>query len=236
MPIDPNAELEITAFEWVPRFAQGQVRDLRPRWACEEYGLPYKVRLISAIERPEWYFADQPWGQVPFVRDSDIRIFESGATLIHLAEKAGQLPPVGSQERARVLSWLLAAFNSIEPLVMEFVNCTVFSRKEEWAALRQPSLVAALDDRLARLETALGEDEWLAGDFSIADIAMTTILRAPRDPAVLAGHARLAAYVARATARPAFARALDAQLAAFAQHDPARHDPSQQKAPAQQGA
>lgn len=220
MPIDPNAALEITAFEWVPSFAQGQVRDLRPRWACEEYGLPYKVRLISAVERPGWYFQDQPWGQVPFVRDGEVGVFESGATLLHIAEKAGSLPPVGSQERAKVLSWLLAAFNSVEPFVMEFVNCTVFSRKEDWARLRKPSLVEALGGRLSRLETALADDEWLAGEFSIADIAMTTILRALPDPALLAERATLAAYVERATARPAFTRALEAQLEPFPEHDP----------------
>lgn len=218
MPIDPNAELEITAYEWVPSFAQGQVRDLRPRWACEEYALPYKVRLVSAIERPGWYFEDQPWGQVPFLRDGDVGVFESGATLIHLAEKAGALPPVGSQERARVLSWLLAAFNSVEPFVMEFVNCTFFSRKEDWAPLRRPSLTTALEGRLSRLDTALGEREWLAGDFSIADIAMTTVLRAIPDPALLPPG--LAAYVARGTARPAFRRALQDQIAPFAEHDP----------------
>lgn len=222
MPIDPNAALEITAFEWVPPFAQGQVRDLRPRWACEEYGVPYKVRLISAIDRPEWYFDEQPWGQVPFVRDGDVGIFESGATLLHIAEKTGALPPVGSQQRARVHSWMLAAFNSIEPFVMEFVNCTVFSRKEDWAALRKPSLVEALDGRLARLETALGDDEWLAGDFSVADIAMTTILRALPDPSVLAKRPGLAAYVERAQARAAFTRALAAQLSPFAEHEPSK--------------
>ncbi|MYL96917.1 glutathione S-transferase family protein [Novosphingobium sp. FGD1] len=223
MPIDPDAELEITAFEWVPSFAQGQVRDLRPRWACEEYGVPYRVRLISAVERPKWYYADQPWGQVPFVRDGAVRVFESGATLIHIAEKAGALPPQGSQERARVLSWLLAAFNSVEPLMMELANVSIFSRKEVWAGLRKPSLVAELDTRLSRLEAAL-DGEWLAGDFSVADIAMATILRAlPGSGAgaqVLDGHLALAAYLERALARPAFARALDAQLAPFAEHDP----------------
>lgn len=230
MPIDPNAALEITAFEWVPSFAQGQVRDLRPRWACEEYGLPYKVRLISAVERPTWYFQDQPWGQVPFVRDGEVGVFESGATLLHIAEKAGALPPVGSQERAKVLSWLLAAFNSVEPFVMEFVNCTVFSRKEDWARLRKPSLVEALGGRLSRLETALADDEWLAGEFSIADIAMTTILRALPDPALLAERVSLAAYVERATARPAFTRALEAQLEPFAEHDPNNQQTNKQQA------
>jgi glutathione S-transferase len=220
MPIDPNADLEITAFAWVPRFAQGNVRDLRPRWACEEWGLSYKVRLISVMERPKWYFQDQPWGQVPFVRDGEVGVFESGATLIHLAEKAGALPPFGSQERASVLSWLLAAFNSVEPFVMEFVNCTVFSRKEEWAQLRKPSLIEALGGRLDRLQTALGDEEWLAGDFSIADIAMATILRSLPDPALLDARPVLAAYVERAKARPAFQRALAAQLAPFAEHAP----------------
>lgn len=220
MPIDPTSQIEITAYEWVPSFAQGQVRDLRPRWACEEYALPYKVRLISAIERPEWYYDDQPWGQVPFVRDGEVGIFESGATLIHLAEKAGALPPTGSQERAKILSWLFGAFNSIEPFVMEFVNCAFFSRKEDWAPLRRPSLTTALEGRLKRLETALGASEWLAGDFSIADIAMTTILRAIPDPSVLAPTPALAAYVERGIARSAFQRALEAQLAPFAEHDP----------------
>jgi glutathione S-transferase len=219
MPIDPNTDLEITAFAWVPRFAQGQVRDLRPRWACEEWGLSYKVRLISVMDRPEWYFQDQPWGQVPFVRDGKVGVFESGATLIYLAEKAGALPPSGSQERASVLSWLLAAFNSVEPSVIELVNCTI-SRKEEWARLRKPSLTEALGRRLDRLQTALGDDEWLAGDFSIADIAMATILRSLPDPALLDARPVLAAYVERAKARPAFQRALAAQLAPFAEHAP----------------
>ncbi|MGF7152731.1 glutathione S-transferase family protein [Novosphingobium gossypii] len=222
MPIDPNADLEITAYEWVPSFAQGQVRDLRPRWACEEYGLPYKVRLISAIERPDWYYEEQPWGQVPFVRDGDIGVFESGASLIYLAEKAGALPPPGTQQRAGVFSWLLAAFNSVEPFVMEYVNCTFFSRKEEWAQLRKPSLTEALEKRLSRLETGLGKDEWLAGEFSIADIAMVTVLRAVPEPALLPP--ALAAYVERGTARPPFARALEAQLAPFAMHNPRKQN------------
>lgn len=220
MPIESTADLEITAFEWVPRFAQGQVRDLRPRWACEEFGLPYKVRLISALDRPQWYFQNQPWGQVPFVRDGTVGIFESGATLIHIAEKAEALPPVGSQERARVLSWLLAAFNSIEPSVMELVNVEVFSRKEEWASLRRPSLIEALDGRLKPLEAALQDQEWLAGPFSIADIAMVTVLRALPDPSLVADRPSLSSYVERATGRPAFRKALEAQLAPFQHHAP----------------
>lgn len=218
MPIDPDADVEITAYEWVPSFAQGQVRDLRPRWACEEYGLPYRERLISAIDRPDWYFEEQPWGQVPFLRDGEVGIFESGATLIHLAEKAGALPPAGTRQRASVFSWLLAGFNSVEPFVMEYVNCTFFSRKEDWAPLRQPSLATALEGRLARMDRALTGREWLAGEFSIADIAMVTILRAVPDRVMLPPG--LCAYMDRGTARPAFQRALEAQLAPFAVHDP----------------
>ncbi|MGI9377493.1 MAG: glutathione S-transferase family protein [Tsuneonella suprasediminis] len=114
--IDPAAELEITAFEWVPKFAQGYVRDLRLRWACEEAKLPYSERLISAVKRPEWYFAEQPWGQVPVLRDGEITVFESGACLMHLGEKSEALLPRDPAARARVVSWLFAALNSLEPL------------------------------------------------------------------------------------------------------------------------
>jgi glutathione S-transferase len=220
MPIDPNATLEITAFEWVPPFAQGQVRDLRPRWACEELGLAYRERLISALDRPDWYFAEQPWGQVPYLRDGDVGVFESGATLIHLAERGGGLLPTSGAGRASVLSWLLAAYNSIEPFVFQLVDVEVFSRKTDWAPLRRPSLLETMGSRLDRLQDALGDREWLAGDFSIADIAMSLILRTMPGDALLAERPALRAYVERATARPAFKRALEAQLAVFATHEP----------------
>ncbi|MFS0848873.1 glutathione S-transferase family protein [Novosphingobium panipatense] len=229
MPENPAPSIEITAFEWVPSFAQGQVRDLRARWACEEFGFPYKVRLISALERPEWYYDDQPWGQVPFLRDGDVDIFESGAILLHLAEKAHALPAPGTQERGRILSWLFAAFNSIEPFLFELAAVSIFSRNEEWAPLRRPSLLEACRLRLQRLETALRDKEWLAGEFSVADIAMATILRslvkAGGDDDLLMSHPTLSSYLDRATSRPAFARALEAQLAPFAQHDPRQKDP-----------
>ncbi|MDE8651967.1 glutathione S-transferase family protein [Novosphingobium album (ex Liu et al. 2023)] len=220
MPIDPDATIEITAFDWVPPFAQGFVRDLRPRWACEELGLAYRERLISAVQRPEWYFGDQPWGQVPHLRDGDIAIFESGATLIHLGEKGARLLPSSGQGRASVLSWLLAALNSIEPSVFELSNVDIFSRKEEWAALRRPSLIAMLGQRLDRLAAALGQGDWLAGSFSIADIAMATVLREAAKGGLLDERPTLAAYLERCTARPAFQTALAAQLAPFATHAP----------------
>lgn len=219
MPIDPSATLEITAFEWVPPFAQGFVRDLRPRWACEELGLAYRERLISAMERPEWYFADQPWGQVPFLRDGDTEVFESGAILVHLTESTTLLPS-DRAKRASVMSWLFAALNSVEPQVFELSNVDIFSRREEWAKLRRPSLIEALSGRLDRLETALGDREWLAGSFSIADITMITVLREIAKTDLLASRPALNAYLERGSARPAFQTALADQLRVFPDHAP----------------
>lgn len=216
--IDPDAEIEITAFEWVPGFARGFVRDLRPRWACEEAGIPYRERPISAVERPQWYFAEQPWGQVPAMRDGDIRLFESGATLLHLGEKSAALLPPSGQPRADAISWLFAAFNSVEPALFEFTNVTLFARDEEWAKLRRPSLEAFIARRLAPLEQRLSEREWLAGAFSIADIAMVTVLRALGGTAIMGEHPAVAGYVARGEARPAFEQALADQLAVFEAH------------------
>jgi glutathione S-transferase len=224
MPIDPQASLTITGFDWVPDFARGYVRDLRPRWACEEIGLPYAERLISAVERPPSHYADQPWGQVPVIDDGGIRLFESGAILLHLAQKHAGLLPDEPQQRADALSWLFAAFNSVEPMMFELGQVTLFAAGEQWAALRKPSLMAFIGERLDRLATALGERDWLAGPFSIADIAMATVLREAGDTDLLDERPVLAAYLARATARPAFERALAAQLAAFSDHPPSPSD------------
>ena len=220
MPINPQAPLEITAFSWVPDFAHGFVRDLRPRWACEEIGLEYSERLISAMKRPESHYADQPWGQVPTVKDGAIHLFESGAILLHIADKDERLMPRDPQGRASTLSWLFAAYNSIEPLFFELGNIDLFSKGEKWAELRRPGLVEFLGQRLDRLDQALGDKEWLTGNFSVADIAMVTILREGKEDAVIKDRPRLAAYVERGMARPAFERALSAQLAAFAAHPP----------------
>jgi glutathione S-transferase len=230
MPIDPNAEIEITGFDWVPEFARGYVRDLRPRWVCEEMSLPYRERLISAVSRPEWYFHEQPWGQVPTLRDGEITVFESGATLVHLGERgdeAGGLLPTSGQPRASVLSWTFGAFNSIEPYVFEWANVGIFAAKQEWAKLRRPSLLEELGGRLDRLQDALGNRDWLADKFSIADIAMVTVLRAADGSGLLDERPGLAAYLARGTGRPAFRTALEAQLAAFSKVPPARPDRQQ---------
>lgn len=218
MPIDPTAAIEITAFEWVPDFARGFVRDLRPRWACEEAGLAYRERLISAVERPAWYFAEQPWGQVPAMRDGAIHLFESGATLLYLGEKSAALLPASGQPRADAISWLFAAFNSVEPALFEFTNVNLFARDEEWARLRRPSLEEFIGRRLAPLEKRLAQQDWLSGAFSIADIAMVTVLRAIEDSSVLSAHPAVEGYIARGMARPAFKRAMADQLAVFDDH------------------
>lgn len=208
--------IEITGFNWVPDFARGYVRDLRPRWACEEIGLPYTTRLISPIPpKPASYFEEQPWGQVPVLHDAGIQLFESGAILLHLAEKDARLLSRDPQQRATTLAWLFAALNSIEPGLFELGNVTLFSKDAEWAKLRLPSLMEDIGKRFDRLADALGERDWLVGEFSVADIAMVTVLRnADRSP-LMPERPRLAAYVARGMARPAFQRAMDAQMADF---------------------
>ncbi|HEY8604617.1 glutathione S-transferase family protein [Tsuneonella suprasediminis] len=220
--IDPAAKLEITAFEWVPKFAQGYVRDLRLRWACEEAKLPYSERLISAVKRPEWYFAEQPWGQVPVLRDGEITVFESGACLMHLGEKSEALLPRDPAARARVVSWLFAALNSLEPMAFEMGRVAFFSAGEEWAPLRRPSLEKQIANRLAPVERHLDTSDWIAGDFSIADIAMVTVLRDIASNISLDPYPALSAYLERAVARPAFAQAMADQLAPFAHHAPPR--------------
>ncbi|NYT40806.1 glutathione S-transferase family protein [Sphingomonas sp. R-74633] len=208
--------IEITALNWVPDFARGYVRDLRPRWACEEIGLPYATRLISPVPpKPAWYFEEQPWGQVPVLHDGDVQIFESGAILLHLAEKDTRLLSHDPQQRATSIAWVFAALNSVEPGLFELGNVSLFSKDEEWAKLRRPSLLEDIGKKLDRLVDALGEREWLGEAFSVADIAMVTVLRNADRSELVLSRPTLAAYVARGMARPAFQRAMDAQLADF---------------------
>lgn len=210
-----QAPLTITAFEWVPPFARGFVRDLRPRWACEEIGMDYAVRLVSAVAKPDWYFLEQPWGQVPVIEEDGRTLFESGAILLHLGEKDERLLPRDPAGRDRAISWLFAAYNSIEPWRFEHARVTIFAASEEWAKLRRPSLECEIGQRLDRLAAAMGTRAWLAGAFSIADIAMVTVLREMQGSALLAERPVLADYVARGMARPAFRAALASQMADF---------------------
>ena len=217
MPINPNAAVEITAFDWVPEFARGHVRDLRPRWACEELGLDYAEHLISAINRPADHFLFQPWGQVPVLNDDGVRLFESGAILLHLAEKDARLMPRDAQGRASTLAWIFAAYNSVEPMLFELNNVDIFARGEEWAKLRRPSLIEFIQGRLGRLNDAMGDKHYLVGDFTAADIAMASVLREGVEAGLIAEQPRLQAYLDRCLTRPAFQKALAAQLAAFSE-------------------
>jgi glutathione S-transferase len=221
MPVNPDADIEITAFKWVPEFAQGFVRDLRPRWACEEIDLAYAERLIGPEEQAsDSYRREQPFGQLPVLNDGDVSMFESGAILLHLAEKDERLLAADPQQRASIISWLFAAFNSIEPMVFELGDIDLFSKDEQWAELRRPGLIESLGDRLDRMAEALGNKDYLVSDFSVADIAMSTTLRETERSGILQQRPNLSAYLARCIDRPAFKRALEAQMIPFTKNEP----------------
>ena len=216
--IDPSAAIEITGYRWVPPFAQGFVRDLRPRWACEEAGIPYRERLINVADKPGDFGEEQPWSQVPVMKDGAIHWFESGATLLHLGEKSETLLPADPQARATATSWLIAALNTIEPLVFEYSNISFFAKGEEWAKLRRPSLEEFLGRRLAPLEQRLSNQDWLGDRFSVADIIMVTVLRSLSGSRIMEDHPALVAYVGRGEARDGFKQAMADQMAAFTRH------------------
>lgn len=221
MPVDPNAEIEITAFRWVPDFAAGLVRDSRIRWALEETGQPYRVRLLDATNpRPHEYFAEQPFGQVPAYRDKDVQLFESGAILIYLGLKDERLLPQEIEPRMRGIAWLIAALNSIEPMFFELISIDIFNKGEPWTKERRPQVIERIRARLALLAEALGDRDWFEGRFSIGDLMMASVLRNLRHTDLVAEQPRLAAFLERSQARPAFQRAIADQLAVFEQHQP----------------
>lgn len=209
--------ITISAFKWVPQFAQGQVRDLRARWALEEAGLPYKTRLLAMgdQDKPD-YRALQPFGQVPILEEDGHGLFESGAIVLHIGERSEVLLPKDAAARARAIQWLIAALNSVEPFVMNVALIDLFYMNEEWAKLRRPGAVEFLQKRLSALADSLGDKPFLDGDrFTAGDLMMTTVLRILKHTDTVTGHQRLAAYIERGTARPAFKRALDAQIGDF---------------------
>lgn len=220
MPIDPNADIEITAFEWVPEIAQGLVRDLRVRWALEEAGLDYRVRLLSQ-QRPPEYLQEQPFDQVPCFSDGIVKIFETGAILQYLGEKSEALLPREPQAKYRAIGWTYAALNSVEPALINLLLIDVFFTGEEWAKLRRPGAEDFAKLKLKRVSEWLGDKEWLEGErFTIGDLMMVTSLRFLRHTDLVAGFPNLNAFVKRAEARPAFRRALEDQLAAFREPEP----------------
>jgi glutathione S-transferase len=206
--------ITISAFKWVPEFARGRVRDLRVRWALEEAGLPYRTRLLEQgdQDKPE-YRALQPFGQVPILEEDGFILFESGAIVLHIGERSEVLLPKQGEARARAVQWLVAALNSIEPFVMNVVLIDFLYANEEWAKLRRPSALQFLNRRLSQLSNSLGEKPYLDGNrFTAGDLMMTTVLQALNHTDVVAQDKRLAAYLERCTSRPAYKRALDAQL------------------------
>lgn len=211
--------ITISAFKWVPDFARGHVRDLRVRWALEEAGLPYRSRLLEQGDQDKSdYRALQPFGQVPVFEENGVALFETGAIVLHIGERSEVLLPRDPIARARAIQWLVAALNSIEPFVMNVALIDLFYTNEEWAKLRRPGAVEFVKRRLSALSKALGDKPYLDGDrFTAGDLMMTTVLRALHYTDIVTSNKRLAAYIDRCTGRPAFIRALDAQLGDFRQ-------------------
>lgn len=207
--------ITISAFKSVPDFAKGHVRDIRVRWALEEAGLRYDEALVDAeIKESADYRAWQPFGQVPAYRDEELNFFESGAIVLHLAERSEALAPGDTAGRARVSAWAFAALNSVEPFVMAVVLADLLYGDADWKDDYRARSMDLMRRRLASLANSLGDKDYLEGRFTAGDILMTTVLRSVEDEE-LARFPALKAYRARCEARPAFGRALAAQLAAF---------------------
>lgn len=199
--------LILTTYDWVPEFPRGFVRDIRVRWLLEELGRPYAVETVPLRNKTAAHLDSQPFHQVPFIREGDLTLFESGAILLHLAEGTDLMP---ADRRPVVQQWLIAALNSVEPFVMAWLIPKVFEKDEAAASRREP----ALRQRLDQLQAALDGRDWLAGDrFTVADLLMADILRAPAGHGLLDDRHGLAAYLERATGRPAFRKALADQMA-----------------------
>lgn len=220
--------IEIATFAWVPEGARGWVKDLRPRWALAEAGLPYRTRLLAPGEQDgPAYRRWQPFGQVPAYRDEEVELFESGAILLRIARRAETLAPGDPQAAAETEAWMFAALNSVEPKVDNLVLPAVFHAGEAWVEGIRPHAERHLDLRLGGLSGWLADRDWLAGGrFGVADIAMATVLRPLEGTPILDAHPAVAAYVARCLARPGFHAAHAAQLADFARAEPARAEAS----------
>lgn len=211
------ADLILTTFDWVPESPRGYVRDLRVRWALEEAGLPYRVETVSARDRGFAHFSHQPFGQVPWLTDGDLSIFESGAILLHLGDRSPALMPSDRHDRSAAVQWVFAALNSVEMASLPwsiFQFSGLVGDTAGWDRLDR-----FLGGRLDHLEPVLSGRDWLAGSFSVADILMADVLRLVDRFDGLARHPACRAYLARATARPAFSKAHADQIAHFAAAD-----------------
>ena len=206
--------ITITAFERSPDGGKGLARDTRVRWALEEVGQPYEVRLVSfrAMKEPA-HLALHPFGQIPTYEEDDLVLFETGAIVLHLAQRHPGLLPDDANARARAIAWMFAALNSVEPPVLDLVTAKIVERDQPWAQDRLPLVIDRIRQRLVQLAARLGDAEWLDGAFSAGDLMMASVLLRLRPSGILSEFPSLAAYVARGEARPAYRRAFAAQWA-----------------------
>src|SRR6187455_2633680 len=204
----------ITAFERSPDGGQGLARDTRVRWALEEAGQPYEVRLVSfrAMKEPA-HLALHPFGQIPTYEEGDLALFETGAIVFHIAQRHAGLLPEDANARARAIAWMFAALNTMEPPVLELVTARLLEGDKPWSKERLPLVEDRIRDRLKQLSARLGDAEWLDGAFSAGDLMMVSVLVRLKSSGLLAEYPNLAAYLARGEARPAYQRAFEAQLA-----------------------
>ena len=208
----------ITAFESSPDRGKGLARDMRVRWALEEVGQAYDVRLVSFAQMKQpGHLALQPFGQIPTYEEGDLALFESGAIVLRIAEQGRGLLPGDANARARAITWMFAALNTMEPSIVEREMARILERKEPWFEQRQQVVEARIRARLGALSQRLGGTEWLDGEFSAGDLLMVMVLLRLEGSGMLDEYPNLAAFVARGKARPAFKRAFDAQLAVFVQ-------------------
>ena len=209
--------ITITAFEWSPDGGKGLARDTRVRWALEEVGQPYEVRLVSfkAMKEPA-HRALQPFGQIPTYEEGDLALFETGAIVFHIAERHAGLLPGEANARARAITWMFAALNTVEPPILELVTAKLLEGDKPWSAQRMPLVEDRVRDRLGQLSRRLGDADWLDGPFSAGDLMMASVLLRLKASGILDAYPNLSAYVARGEARPAYKRAFDAQSAVYA--------------------
>jgi glutathione S-transferase len=208
--------ITITAFERSPDRGRGLARDVRVRWALEEVGQPYDVRLLSFDEMKQaQHLALHPFGQIPTYEEGDLTLFESGAIVFHIAQRHAGLLPDDANARARAITWMFAALSTVEPPIVDRTIAALIERDRPWRDQRLPLVDGRIRDRLGQLSSRLGEADWLDGDFSAGDLMMVSVLLRLGGSGLLDEYPNLAAYVARGEARPAYRRAFAAQLAVF---------------------
>src|SRR5438046_7745678 len=206
--------ITITAFEWSPDGGKGLARDTRVRWALEEVGQPYEVRLVSFKAMKEGaHLALHPFGQIPTYEEGDLALFETGAIVFHIAERHAGLLPDDANDRARAITWMFAALSTVEPPILELGTARFLEGDKPWSKQRMPLVEDRVRGRLGQLSSRLGDADWLDGAFSAGDLMMVSVLLRLKPSGILGEYPKLAAYVARGEARPAYRRAFDAHLA-----------------------